>query len=230
MAGRTARQLVRRSVGRLAGRAADRHVLRRRGVGVGPVHQVRRVAGPDAVRRSPCSPRWPCSCVRRTSWREVESLPLPRKRRAGEIARVAGVLYRRHPGTFAAVGMVAIPMAALALLTGAVVTTTAAHRRSDRGLRHRRHGRTLRHRLDHRRRVRPLRLRRDHRGGRVDRRRPGRRAGCSPAPCGQWPRRAGALGSAFFIAAVVIIVLSLFLVGIPIAIWLFVRWQFTARW
>ena len=50
VAGGIARQLVRRPVGRLAGGAADQHVLRRRGVGIGPVHQVRGVSGPGAVR------------------------------------------------------------------------------------------------------------------------------------------------------------------------------------
>ena len=165
--------------------------------------------------------------LRRTSWREVESLPLPRKRRAGEIARVAGVLYRRHPGTFAAVGMVAIPIAALALLTGAVVRRLPLIgdliEVSDT----------------------------EGTGGRfviasiislafgllafvvitaavawiV-----GDQAGVPDArqALRAVAARAGALGSAFVIAAIVIIVLSFFLLGIPIAVWLFVRWMFTA--
>ena len=123
--------------------------------------------------------------LRRTSWREVESLPLPRKRRAGEIARVAGVLYRRHPGTFAAVGMVAVPIAALALLTGAVVRRLPligdlieVSDTEGTG------GRFVIASIISRR-VRPLRLRRDHRSGGVDRRRPGRRpSGCPPGPAG----------------------------------------------
>jgi hypothetical protein len=61
--------------------------------------------------------------VRRTSWRVVPPVPLALRRRTGEILRVAGALYRRHPGTFAAVGAIALPVAALAVLVGAV----AAH-------------------------------------------------------------------------------------------------------
>ena len=165
--------------------------------------------------------------LRRTSWREVESLPLPRKRRAGEIARVAGVLYRRHPGTFAAVGMVAIPMAALALLTGAVVRRLPLIgdliEVSDT----------------------------EGTGGRfviasIISLAFGLLAFVVITAAVAWivgdqtgvpdarqalrtvAARAGALGSAFVIAAIVIIVLSFFLLGIPIAIWLFVRWMFTA--
>ena len=59
--------------------------------------------------------------VRRTSWGSVGPVPLARRRRAGEIARVAGVLYRRHPGTFTAVGAIAVPVSAVALLVSAVI-------------------------------------------------------------------------------------------------------------
>lgn len=59
--------------------------------------------------------------VQRTSWRRVEPLPVVRRRRAGEIARASLELYRRHPGVFAAAGLLAVPVGVLALLTGALI-------------------------------------------------------------------------------------------------------------
>ncbi len=50
--------------------------------------------------------------VRRTSWRSVADLPVVHPRRAGEIVRTAFVHYRRRPLTFAAIGLVYIPLAA----------------------------------------------------------------------------------------------------------------------
>ena len=113
--------------------------------------------------------------LRRTSWREVESLPLPRQatgRRDRPCRRRAlppapRHVRRRRNGRHSDRRAGAVDRSR--------GQTTSADRRSDRGLRHRGHGRTLRHRLDHQPRVRPLGLRRDHGGGGVDRRRPGRR-------------------------------------------------------
>jgi len=59
--------------------------------------------------------------VRRTSWDVVEATPLARRRRLGEIIRLAGSTYRQHPGTFSAIGALAIPVALAALLVGSVI-------------------------------------------------------------------------------------------------------------
>jgi hypothetical protein len=167
--------------------------------------------------------------LRRTSWRTVERLPLPRRRRAGEIFRVAAVLYRRYPGTFAAVGAVTVPIAALALLTGAILTrlplTGDFIEISDT----------------------------EGTGGRfaiasmigvlfsilafqlvsaavawiV-----GDAAGVRPHASSAWRAvgdRLQALGTAVLLAAFIIFVLNFFVIGVPIAVWLFVRWQFTAQ-
>ena len=128
VAGGPARQLVRRPIWRLAGACAAINTFCVV-VEWGSVqsHQVRGVAGPDAVRRRRAHrrrgvPRPPDVDGQR------RAAPVATPRRAGEIARVAGVLYRRHPGTFAAVGLIAVPVAAPALLTGAVVTPAVARR------------------------------------------------------------------------------------------------------
>jgi hypothetical protein len=59
--------------------------------------------------------------VRRTSWREVAPEPVVRRRRAGEIARVSTKLYRRHLRTFAALGLLSLPVAAIGGLVGSLV-------------------------------------------------------------------------------------------------------------
>ena len=167
--------------------------------------------------------------VRRTSWQRVGPLPVPRRRRAGEIARVATVLYRRHPGTFAAVGAIAIPVALAALLTGAIVTRLPllgdlVEISDTEGTR-----RTLRHRLDHQRRVRRARvrphLRRRGMGRRRSRRHPTGRTSGDPRRRRQGRRPLGCVraGSDRHRAA------SLVFIGIPVAVWLFVRWIFTPQ-
>ena len=167
--------------------------------------------------------------VRRTSWQRVGPLPVPRRRRAGEIARVATVLYRRHPGTFAAVGAIAIPVALAALLTGAIVTRLPLLgdlvEISDT----------------------------EGTGGRFvigsiisgvfgvlafvlicaavawvvggpDGTRPDARQAIRAVGA-----KAGDLSAAFVPAAIVIVLLSLVFIGIPVAVWLFVRWIFTPQ-
>jgi hypothetical protein len=54
--------------------------------------------------------------VRRTSWRRVDPLPVVARRRAGEIVRASATLYRQHPATFAVLGLIAVPVGLLALL------------------------------------------------------------------------------------------------------------------
>lgn len=60
--------------------------------------------------------------LRRTSWQRVPPLPVVRRRRAGEIARAGIALYRGRPVTFASLGSLAIPIAALAALVSVVLT------------------------------------------------------------------------------------------------------------
>jgi hypothetical protein len=54
--------------------------------------------------------------LHRTSWRSVDPLPVVARRRAGEIVRASAVLYRHHPTTFATLGLIAVPVGLLALL------------------------------------------------------------------------------------------------------------------
>jgi hypothetical protein len=58
--------------------------------------------------------------VRRTSWAAVEAVPLARRRRIGEILRVAGAVCLRHPASFVALGTIALPVAGLAVLVAAI--------------------------------------------------------------------------------------------------------------
>jgi hypothetical protein len=59
--------------------------------------------------------------LKRTSWNRVDALPVVRRRRAGSIVRAAFPLYRRHVATFAAIGLIALVVAAIAGLVVAVV-------------------------------------------------------------------------------------------------------------
>jgi hypothetical protein len=167
--------------------------------------------------------------VRRTSWRSVGPVPLARQRRAGEIARIAGVLYRRHPGTFTAVGAIAVPVAVVALLVGAVIKrlpfigelVTVSDTEGTGG------------RLVIASSIAGLFgviafvlisaavawIVGGPQGIRAS-------AGGALQAVG---RRTGALAAAFFPAAIIIVVLDLVVIGIPIAIWLLVRWQFVPQ-
>jgi hypothetical protein len=59
--------------------------------------------------------------IRRTSWASVAPLPIVRRRRAGEIVRASLALYRRHPVPFVVVGLLYLPLAALAGFLAALV-------------------------------------------------------------------------------------------------------------
>jgi Vacuolar protein sorting-associated protein 62 len=164
--------------------------------------------------------------VRRTSWRSVAPVPLARRRRAGEIARVAGVVYRRHPGTFTAVGAIAVPIAAVAVVVSAVIErlplvgdlVTVSDTEGTGG------------RLVIASSIAGLFgvlafmlisaavawIVGGPHGIRAS-------AGGALQAVG---RRIGPLAAAFFPAAIAIVVLDLLVVGIPFAIWLLVRWQF----
>jgi hypothetical protein len=59
--------------------------------------------------------------ARRTDWSLVPFLPLRRRRRAGQIIRLALASYRRIPGVLVRFGLVYVPAAAAAALLGALV-------------------------------------------------------------------------------------------------------------
>jgi hypothetical protein len=54
--------------------------------------------------------------LRRTGWDKVAAYPIVRRRRAGQIVRSAWNLYRRHVPTFFVVGLLSLPVAVLAVL------------------------------------------------------------------------------------------------------------------
>ena len=54
--------------------------------------------------------------LRRTRWDKVPAYPVVRRRRSGQIARTAVDLYRHHPLAFVVVGLLAIPVGILATL------------------------------------------------------------------------------------------------------------------
>ncbi len=164
--------------------------------------------------------------VRRTSWRSVGPVPLPLRRRTGEIARVSGATYRRHPGTFTAVGAIAVPVAVVALLAGAMIKrlpfigdlVTVSDTEGTGG------------RLVIASSIAALF------GVLAFVLISGAVAWIVGGPQGirasagdalqAVARRIGPLAAAFFPAALIIVVLDLAVIGIPIAIWLLVRWQF----
>jgi hypothetical protein len=59
--------------------------------------------------------------VGRTSWAAVPPVPVVRRRRAGEIVRASLTMYRRHRIALAGVGLIALPVSALAGLAATVM-------------------------------------------------------------------------------------------------------------
>jgi hypothetical protein len=59
--------------------------------------------------------------IRRTSWNGVEPVPVVGRRRAGQIARASLVLYGRHPVTFAAIGVLNVPLVVLSGLIASLI-------------------------------------------------------------------------------------------------------------
>jgi hypothetical protein len=59
--------------------------------------------------------------VRRTLWNRVALTPLRRRRRAGQIFRAACTLYRRHPGTFLALGLLIVPIGVAATFVSSII-------------------------------------------------------------------------------------------------------------
>jgi len=63
--------------------------------------------------------------VRRTAWSPRDPLPLRAPRRAGQIIGAGWAMYRRRPGTFVAIGLVFVPMAVVtAIVLGLVAQLT----------------------------------------------------------------------------------------------------------
>ena len=163
--------------------------------------------------------------VRRTSWRAVDATPFRDRRRAGEIWRLAIAEYRRHPGVFASAAAVAVPIVALAARDRPRARPRPVHRALRRGRRPGRRVDAADRVVGHRERPHRRAVRRDlrPRGGR--RRRPRMAPRARPA----WSavrKRGGALLTAFVVAVLAVVLASITVVGVPLAIWLFVRWQF----
>ena len=59
--------------------------------------------------------------ARRTAWDVVPGVPIVRRRRAGQILRVAAVTYRDHPLAFVAFGVIYLPAAVVTGVLGAAV-------------------------------------------------------------------------------------------------------------
>lgn len=59
--------------------------------------------------------------IRRTMWNKVPLTPLRRRRRAGQIFRAACTLYRRHPGTFLAIGLLIVPIGVAASFLSSII-------------------------------------------------------------------------------------------------------------
>ena len=167
--------------------------------------------------------------LRRTSWRKVAPLPVVSRRRAGEIARASASIYRRHPGTFAAVGALAVPVALLALVLGAVlsrlpligdlVTVADSEGTGSRLVISSINGGVFTALAFVVVSAAVAWIIGDPSGARPSVRQAVRAVG----------RRAGHLGTAFVPAAVIVVLLGLTFFGIPVAIWLLVRWQFLAQ-
>ena len=169
--------------------------------------------------------------IRRTSWKRVEPVPVVRRRRAGEIARASLTLYGRHPLTFAAIGVLNIPLVLVACRDRRPhPTCTAGRQRRVDG-------------VGGRRRCDPFRDvgvdQRAHECRRVRRRRCPRSPGswARPRRAAESPRsaairavwtRARDLAFGFARAAVIVLVLGITVIGIPIAIRQLVRYQFMA--
>jgi hypothetical protein len=183
--------------------------------------------------------------LRRTSRRPVPPLPVVARRRAGEIARAATVLYRQRPGAFTTLGTIAVPVAVLAALTAAaleylpfVETAVTVAETDDQASRaliasavalafwpitivlvsaavaaliEPDHGRPA--------------GQRDHPDGAQ----PTGVLGGPAAALRSVRGRAKDLASSFVPAAVLISVLSLTVIGLPVAVWLTVRFQFLAQ-
>jgi hypothetical protein len=59
--------------------------------------------------------------LRRTSWSRVPALPIVRRRRAGEALRAATRLYRRRPVAFLTIGLLTLPVGVIGSLASAVL-------------------------------------------------------------------------------------------------------------
>jgi len=167
--------------------------------------------------------------VRRTSWDIVEPMPLVRRRRLGEIIRVSVRQVRANRATFAATVLLALPVAGIAMLLAVVARRLPFLRgfvevSDSDGT----DGRWLVATMI----ATGLAILAFvlisagvawivGNGADV-------RASARDAARAVWVKVVG-LVVAVVLATVALGVLSILVVGIPIAVWLFVRWQFTAQ-
>ena len=179
--------------------------------------------------------------LRRTSWRPVPPLPVVRRRRGGEIARASVALYRRRPLPYAALGLLVMPVGVLgAVLTAVLVhlpfvgDATAVTDAGDAGDR-------LLVATWVSAALLPLSIvlvsgavawllqaQGEHAVAAAGGAGAGREPRALDAVTGE-RRRVGSLTVSFLLAALLVVLLSLTVVGLPAAIWLLVRFQFLAQ-
>jgi hypothetical protein len=167
--------------------------------------------------------------VRRTSWGRVAATPLRRRRRAGQILRLAAAELRRHPATFATAGALAIPVALVAALVGLVVSRAPVVGAfvevadpADAGPRL-----VVSSIIASVLIALPFTLVSALVAAVVD-----DTGGARTTIGSAWGavrQRARGLVTALLLAVVSIVLVSLTVVGMPIAVWLLVRWQFLAQ-
>ena len=167
--------------------------------------------------------------ARRTSWEVVDPMPLVRRRRLGQIARVAGRQFRAHLRTFAATALLAVPVAAIALLIAAVarrlpiygdLVEVADTEGTD--------GRWVVATIIATSLVMLAFALISAAVAWIVGDGPDVRPSAGQAARRVWARLGGLLLAAV-IATAVLGVLSATVIGAPVALWLFVRWQFTAQ-
>ncbi|HEY4609155.1 MAG TPA: Vps62-related protein [Ilumatobacteraceae bacterium] len=166
--------------------------------------------------------------ARRTSWEIVDPMPLVRRRRLGQIFRVASRQIKACPGTFAATAGLALPVVGVALLIGAVarrlpflgdlVEVSDSDGTDGRWLVATIIATTL---VTLAFVVISAAVAWIIGGPQV---RPSARDAARAVSA-----RLGGLVVAVLIAAAVLGVLAVIVIGVPIAVWLFVRWQFTPQ-
>jgi hypothetical protein len=164
--------------------------------------------------------------VRRTAWGRVAATPLRRRRRAGQILRLAARQLRGHPATFATAAALAVPLALLAALVGIVVSHAPVVGAfvevadpTDAGLRL-----VISTIIASAVMVLPFTFISALVAAIVDGTDEGR-AGIGAA-VGAVRRRAGPLLTSLLLAVVSVVLVSFTVIGVPVAVWLVVRWQF----
>src|SRR3954449_7430171 len=172
---------------------------------------------------------WWLFLARRTSWEIVDPMPLVRRRRLGQIFRVASRQVKACPGTFAATAGLALPLVGVALLIGAVarrlpflgdLVEVSDSDGTD--------GRWLVATIIATSLVTLAFVLISGAVAFIVGDGPEMRPSARDAARAVWARLGGFV-VAVLIAAAVLGVLTVIVIGAPIAVWLFVRWQFTPQ-